>query len=104
MAKKRGQKQNQVRVHWWLGRMSVHGYASELIDGPHSDGAGVEQAFYLIKALGLVKSHQYCCVRVEESDVTPKSHGTNHDALRCMQGVMGVTEDTNLMEPQQWQG
>ncbi len=68
-------------VRWWLAQVGIHGYATDLIDGPHDSREGVEQAMFLFRNLGLGKCKKYCCVRVEESAVQAKPHDTNLDAL-----------------------
>lgn len=69
------------RVDWWLAEVGQYGYATDLVDGPHSDREGVEEALYLIRGLGLSRCRKFCCVRVEQSAVDPKPHDTNHAAL-----------------------
>jgi hypothetical protein len=75
-------------VHWWLAEVGVHGYATELIDGPHDSREDVEQAMFMFWNLGLGKGKKYCCVRVEESAVQAKPHDTNMDALAICKNMI----------------
>lgn len=77
-----------VIVNWWLAEVSPYGYAMSLDDGPHDDREGVEQSAYLIERLGLTRGRKFCCVRVEQFEVTPKAHDTNQEALKDCQKMM----------------
>lgn len=66
---------------WWLAEVGVHGYATRLVDGPHSCREDVEQAMFMFRSLGLGTGKKYCCAKVEESTVEAKPHDTNMDAL-----------------------
>lgn len=72
---------SESRVDYWLAEVGLYGYATELTDGPHANREGVEQALYLIRGLGMERGRQFCCVRVEQSDVEAKPHSTNEGAL-----------------------
>ena len=68
-------------VNWWLAEKSRYGYANELVDGPHSEREGVEQALFLIRSLGLQRGREFVCVRVEQTEVEPVAHDVDHEAL-----------------------
>lgn len=94
MAKKKSA--GDSRVDWWLAEVSQYGYASKLTDGPHSNRAGVEQAAYLIRGLGLQGDRKFCCVRVEQTDVEPK----RHDADKVvMEEVALLVAKTQVAKP-----
>ena len=94
MAKK--SSESKARVDWWLAEVSSYGYASKLVDGPHSSRAGVEQAAYLIRGLGLQGDRKFCCVRVEQTDVEPK----RHDADKVvMEEVALLVAKTQVAKP-----
>lgn len=83
------------KTYFWLAELSQYGYACELCDGPHSEREGVEQALYLIRGMGLERGRKFCCVRVEQSDVEAKPHGTNQDALDdCKELIQGGSNET----------
>lgn len=69
------------RVDWWLATVCRYGYVNELVDGPHTDRAGVEQALHLIRGMGLERDRDFRCVRVEQTAVELKTHHTNEVAL-----------------------
>jgi hypothetical protein len=83
----------ETRVDWWLALKGPHEYAKELLDGPHSDRAGVEKALYLIRGMGLAGDRKFCCVRVEQTEVEPKPHDTNHEALEICRKVIKGPDD-----------
>jgi len=70
---------------FYLVKLSAHGNVIELSDGPHSDCKGVEQALYLHQNIGLTdEGTRYGCAEVIITDVEPKGHGANEEALgRC---------------------
>jgi hypothetical protein len=67
----------------WLAELDQYGNAS-LIDGPHPDRAGVEQAAYLLERLGLKKGRRFAAAHVLLSEVEAKPHDTNEDALATL--------------------
>lgn len=71
----------KTEANWWLAEKCRYGYANELVDGPHDSREGVEQAFYLIRSLGLQRGREFVCVRVEQSEVAPVAHDVNQEAL-----------------------
>lgn len=73
-------------VQWWLAKLDQYGNP-KLVDGAHSDRAGVEQALYLINRLGLGKGNRYACARVEVTDVEPVAHNANEDALATLNSI-----------------
>jgi hypothetical protein len=76
---------------WWLAELSQHGYASELLDGPHSDLQGVEQALYLYEQLGFARGRKFCAAKVEHFPVSARQHDTNQDALGACQEMIKAT-------------
>ncbi len=93
MAKKKAEQ--QIRVDWWLAEVSRYGYASNLVDGPHSSRDGVEQAAYLIRGLGLQRDRKFCCVRIEQTEVEPKRHDANESAMNDVAKLIARTPPQN---------
>lgn len=74
-------------VQWWLARLDGHGNPT-LCDGAHSDRAGAEQAYFIIKSLGLNKTgSRYAVARVELSPATGTADGVNMDAIATLQSA-----------------
>lgn len=74
------------RRQFWLARLDQYGNPT-LVDGAHDSRAGVEQAMYLFKNLGLGKGNQYACAEVIITDVEARSHGANEDAISTLNGI-----------------
>jgi len=89
---KPGQKMESLmekKVRWWLAEICpLYGYAQKLVDGPHENFTGVQQAAYLIEALGLKGNRQFCCVRVEETPVIPIAHDVNQEDLATLKKTL----------------
>jgi len=84
---------SDVKVDYWLAEVGPYGYATALIDGPHCDRSGVEQALYLIRSLGLERGRSFCCARVEQSAVIAVAHSVNEEALSaCRLRMRGTAE------------
>lgn len=77
---------SEENVQWWLAETDGYGNPT-LSDGPHSDRAGVEQAAYLIKRLGLTRGRTFVAARVELSSVKPAAHGADEDALNTLNSI-----------------
>lgn len=76
-----------MRKQWWLVELNQYGGPGELSDGPHSDRSGVERAAYLLGRLGLVRGRKFGCAYIEITDVDPKAHGANEDALNALNDI-----------------
>lgn len=74
-----------VMTQWWL--VEVGRGLPRLADGPHGERAGVEQALYLLRALGLDQGRTYACAEIRITDVVPIAHGANEDALATLNSI-----------------
>jgi hypothetical protein len=72
---------------WWLARLDQYGNPT-LCDGAHSTREGVERALYLIKGLRLDRGDRYAAVHLFVSDVEPKAHGANEEAIAILTGAL----------------
>lgn len=71
---------------FWLAKLDQYGNPT-LTDGPHSNRDGVEQAAYLLNRLGLTKERQFVCAEVALTDVEPKAHDANEEALDTLNQI-----------------
>lgn len=74
-------------TEWWLVTLTEPHGIIELTDGPHDDRSGVEQAAYLMRGLGLQRGARYAAAEVRMTEVKPKSHGANEEAIRTVRAV-----------------
>lgn len=74
-------------VDWWLGELDQHGNP-ELIDGPHADVPGVEQALWLIENLGMRRGRNLVGLRIEQFEVKPVAHNVNHEATAACRTIL----------------
>ena len=81
-----------VKVDWWLGELNIHGYCSDLIDGPHSNREGVEQAAYLLENLGFKKDREFVCVKLETTPIEAVAHDVNEEALEDCKNMMKAAD------------
>lgn len=71
------------KPQYWLAEIDVHGNPT-LVDGAHDKSAGVEQALYLLKRMGLAdRKAKYGMVRLTISDVEAKSHGAHEGSVEA---------------------
>ena len=75
-------------TQWWLATIHDGNGITTLTDGPHDSIEGVEQAAYLMRALGLQHGDRYAVAEVRLSEVTPKAHDVNHDALAACKEML----------------
>jgi hypothetical protein len=69
---------------WWLAELDQHGNA-KLVDGPHGDAEGANQAAFLIDALHLGKPNRnFAVAEVRLSGCVPSSKGVNHKAIATL--------------------
>ncbi len=74
-------------TQWWLASLDQYGNA-KLCDGPHADRAGVEEAMYLFRSLGLERSvGGYAAAEVRLTAVEPIAHGANTDAITTLNAI-----------------
>lgn len=71
---------------FWLARLDQHGNPT-LVDGSHRDRAGVEQALYLFRSIGLGNGESYTCAEVILTGVEARSHGANEEAISTLNGI-----------------
>lgn len=80
-------------TEWWLVEITEPHGNIRLADGPHDDRAGVDEAAYLHRALGLQRGRRYAAAEVRLTEATPKpSKGTNHEAVETIRNVMETRE------------
>ena len=79
-----------MTTQWWLATVSDSHGITTLTDGPHDSIEGVEQAAYLMRALGLQRGDKYMAARVELSDVQAKAHKVNHQAVAACREMRGL--------------
>lgn len=71
------------RVQWWLAELDQHGNPT-LIDGAHSERAGVDKAMALYNGLGFSPGRRFACARVDLTEAQPSNEDVNQDAMaRC---------------------
>lgn len=75
-----------TNTQWWLAELNQYGNA-KLVDGPHEDRTGVEQAKYLLDRLGLSRGRKFACAEVRLTEVAAVAHGANEEALDTLNGI-----------------
>lgn len=68
---------------YWLAELDQYDNPT-LIDGSHGAIAGVNQAAYLLEALGYRNGRRFAVARVELSKCKPSAKGVNHRAIQLM--------------------
>ena len=76
------------KTQWWLATVSDSHGITTLTDGPHDSREGVEQAAYLMRALGLQHGDKYAAAEVRLTEVTPKAHDVNNDAVNACREML----------------
>lgn len=65
---------------YWLAELDNYG-TPKLMDGPHDNRNGADEALYLIKRLGLFdQSKKYAIAKVVVSEPDDKDHDINEEA------------------------
>lgn len=75
------------RTTFWLAEADA---PWKLVDGPHSERAGVEQALYLISGMGMRRGRQFVCVEATVTDVKPIAHDVDHEALAACRDMVAA--------------
>ena len=71
---------------FWLAALDQYGNP-KLVDGSHANRAGVEQALYLIRSLGLEGERTFACAEVVLTPVEAQAHNTNEEAIATLQSI-----------------
>jgi hypothetical protein len=75
---------------YWLVDISSPG-VPKLIDGYHETPQGVNQAAYLIRAMGLGDpSRRFAVAKIELSECVPSAEGVNHEAVQTINSMRRV--------------
>lgn len=78
--------ETKTPAQFWLVELDQHGNPT-LKDGPHGDRAGVEQALYLLTALGFNRGAKYGCAKIEITEVEAKASYVNHEAIHALNAI-----------------
>ena len=73
------EKGNEMSYQYWLAEVDGYG-TGWMVDGPHNDEQGAQEAYYLFKQLGLKKNMTYAVAKVELFPVTEENQPINEEA------------------------
>lgn len=80
--------EKMLNSYWWLATDEIR---PKLIDGPHDDPEGCEQALYIMKKLNLARKEKYIKCKIETYSVEPKPHNVNEEKLNYLQNSIYKT-------------